>query len=70
VNGFDVVLALNEQADTARIPVLVVTAKRITAADRKKLDGFVSSIVEKADYDRDRFIAEVRRAMAGRMTIA
>jgi PAS domain S-box-containing protein len=70
VNGFDVVVALNEQADTARIPVLVVTAKRITPDDRLKLDGYVSSIVEKADYDRERFAAEVKRAMSGRRTAA
>jgi CheY-like chemotaxis protein len=68
VSGFDVVLALNEQPDTSRIPILIVTAKRITKEDRSRLDGFVSSIVEKADYDRDRFTAEVRRAMSGRMS--
>jgi CheY-like chemotaxis protein len=36
VNGFDVVEALNEQPDTARIPILVITGKQITAADRHK----------------------------------
>jgi DNA-binding response OmpR family regulator len=69
VSGFDVVLALNEQTDTAQIPILVVTSKRITKEDRARLDGFVSSIVEKADYDRDRFTAEVRRAMSGRTAV-
>ncbi|MEO8621221.1 MAG: PAS domain S-box protein [bacterium] len=66
VNGFDVVTALQEQADTARIPVLVVTAKHITFEDRVKLNGYVMSIMEKADFDRERFIGEVRRAMSGR----
>jgi hypothetical protein len=28
------------------------------------------AIMEKATFDRDRFIAEVRRAMAGRYTVA
>jgi CheY-like chemotaxis protein len=37
VNGFDVVAALNGEADTARIPILVVTAKTVTAEDREKL---------------------------------
>jgi CheY-like chemotaxis protein len=70
VNGFDVVAALNEQRDTARIPILVVTAKRITAADRAKLQGNVTVIMEKAGFDVDRFMAEVRRAMSGRAVIA
>jgi PAS domain S-box-containing protein len=70
VNGFDVVAALNEHPDTARIPVLVVTAKQITAEDRAKLSGFVTAIMEKGNFDSDRFIAEVRRAMFGRQLVA
>jgi PAS domain S-box-containing protein len=66
VTGFDVVAALHEDPDTASIPILVVTAKHITAEDRERLNGYVMSIMEKANFDRDRFIAEVRRAMAGR----
>ena len=70
VSGFDVVTALNESPETARIPVLVVTAKHITAEDRERLNGYVMTIMEKANFDRDRFIAEVRRAMAGRNAVA
>jgi PAS domain S-box-containing protein len=70
VNGFDVVSALVEDPATAGIPVIVVTAKHITAEDRGKLNGYVTAIMEKADFDRDRFIAEVRRAMVGRVTIS
>jgi len=65
-SGFDVVEALQLRPDTARIPIMVVTAKQITAEDRDRLNGYVSTIVEKADFDRDRFVAEIRRAMAGR----
>jgi PAS domain S-box-containing protein len=70
VNGFDVVEALKERPDTARIPILVVTAKEITDKDRARLNGYVAAIMEKAEFDRDRFTAEVRRAMAGRPLVA
>jgi PAS domain S-box-containing protein len=70
VNGFDVVEALSEEPETARIPILVVTAKHITAEDRAKLNGFVTTIMEKTEFSRDRFAAEVRRAMAGRTVVA
>jgi PAS domain S-box-containing protein len=70
VNGFDVVVALNEHPDTARIPIMVVTAKQITAEDRAKLSFYVTTIVEKGEFDRDRFTAEVRRAMSGRDVVA
>jgi PAS domain S-box-containing protein len=69
VNGFDVVEALNKHPATARIPILVVTAKDITAEDRTRLNGYVTKIMEKADFDQDRFTAEVRRAMSGRQLV-
>jgi len=70
VNGFDVVQALSEQPDTAAIPILVVTAKDITAEDRTRLNGFVTAILEKTEFSRDRLVAELRRAMSGRRVIA
>jgi signal transduction histidine kinase/CheY-like chemotaxis protein len=66
VNGFDVVEALSARADTARIPILVATAKQITSEDRTKLNGYVAAIMEKAEFTKGRFAAEVRRAMSGR----
>jgi len=69
VNGFDVVEALRGYPETAHIPIMVVTAKRITPEDRSKLNGYVATIMEKADFDRDRFMAEVRRAMSGRHAV-
>jgi signal transduction histidine kinase/DNA-binding response OmpR family regulator len=70
VNGFDVVQALSRDASTARIPILIVTAKTVTPDDRAKLNGFVTAIVEKDEFSHDRFAAEVRRAMSGRKSAA
>ncbi len=69
VSGFDVVEALNRQPDTARIPIMVVTAKQVTAEDRTRLNGYVTTIVEKAEFHSDRIAAEVRRAMSRRQLI-
>jgi len=69
VNGFDVVAALHENPGTATIPILIVTSKSITARDRDELNGFVSTIMEKADFDGDRFALEVRRAMTSREAV-
>ena len=69
VTGFDVVAALNQHPDTARIPILVVTAKMITAEDRATLSRSVTTIMEKAGPDPDRFSTEVRRAMSGRRVV-
>jgi CheY-like chemotaxis protein len=70
VNGFAVVEALKLSPETIRIPIVVVTARPVTDDDRARLNGFVTSIMEKGEFDRDRFTAEVRRAMSGRQLVA
>jgi PAS domain S-box-containing protein len=66
VNGFEVVAALNEQADTSCIPIIAVTAKQITAEDRAQLSRYMTTVMEKTEFDPERFTAEVRRAVSGR----
>ena len=55
-DGFEVIAALRRDKDIARIPILVHTAKVLTAEDRQKLDGKVESIVEKAQFQPERFL--------------
>src|SRR3982751_1698031 len=66
ISGFDVVAALSETPETAGIPVLVVTAREITDADRARLTGSVAAIMEKGSFNPEDLTSEVRRAMAGR----
>jgi PAS domain S-box-containing protein len=69
VSGFDVVAALQHNPSTVGIPILIVTAKQITADDRAALNShpdIVIHIVEKSGLNQARFIAEVRRALATR----
>ena len=66
VSGFDVVEQLNESPDTALIPILVLTARHVTAEDRTRLNGYVTTIMEKAEYAQGRFLTEVRRAVSSR----
>ncbi|HUF11651.1 MAG TPA: PAS domain S-box protein [Longimicrobiales bacterium] len=70
VNGFDVVESLQENAGTASIPILVITAKQLDAQDRERLNGYVTAIMEKGAGDQSRFLTEVRRAMSGRELVA
>jgi signal transduction histidine kinase/CheY-like chemotaxis protein len=64
VNGFEVAEALKGNPTTAQIPIIVVTAKDLTSADRAKLNGHVLDIVGKAEFNHGRFMGEVERAMA------
>ena len=56
VDGFEVVAALRRDKDMSRVPILVHTAKTLTAEDRQRLEGTVESIVEKAEFQPERFL--------------
>ena len=56
VDGFEVIAALRRDKDIGRIPILVHTAKVLTAEDRQRLEGKVESIVEKAEFQPERFL--------------
>jgi CheY-like chemotaxis protein len=64
VNGFEVVEALKAGPATARIPIVVVTAKDLTHAERTHLNGHILEIVDKAEFNHGRFIGEVQRALS------
>lgn len=66
ISGFDIVEALKSRQDTADVPILIVTSKAITKADRKRLNGFVMAIMEKERFSPGLFLAEVARALHGR----
>jgi PAS domain S-box-containing protein len=66
MDGFEVVAALQRDPETAHIPIVVVTARDITASDRvtlQRIPGQAVDIVEKSGFDRVRFIEQVRRAL-------
>ncbi len=66
VTGFDVVDALRGTPATARIPIIIVTAKEISKEDITQLNGHADSIVHvvpKLGFNRVGFITEVRRAL-------
>ncbi len=66
MSGFEVVKVLQGDAETAGIPIVVVTAKSVTANDRSELNsaaGKVIQFVDKAGFDSERFVAEVRRSL-------
>jgi len=66
VSGVDVIHALKSDPGTASIPILVITAKQVTALDRQTLNadpGHAIRIIEKAGFNRTDFMAEVRRAL-------
>ena len=64
-DGFEVVEALRKNPRTARVPIIVMTAMCVSAEDRAKLNGYVTSVLGKTELELEQFTTEVRRAVAG-----
>ncbi|HEV7572691.1 MAG TPA: response regulator [Thermoanaerobaculia bacterium] len=59
--SFEVAGLLKNNPSTARIPILVLTSKEISADDRKELQSKVAACVQKGTSARDQLVAEIRR---------
>jgi signal transduction histidine kinase/CheY-like chemotaxis protein len=64
MDGFEFLDTFNSHADWRQVPVVVITAKQLTAAERGLLSGQTRSVIKKgASIDRD--IAEAIRKAVG-----
>jgi CheY-like chemotaxis protein len=63
VSGFEVVKALKADAATVNIPIVVMTSKILTVADRAVLQGQVAAVVEKSAFKPDIFIGQIRELL-------
>ncbi len=60
LDGFGVVAELRASESWRDIPVVVLTAKDLTAIDREALEGGVRRILQKGSLSRDALLGEVR----------
>lgn len=66
IDGLDVIEALRARADTANVPILILTAKEMTRSDYERLNGYVVGIMQKSVLHVEGLEREVKRAMGGR----
>ena len=60
MDGFAVLEALRAKPETATIPVIVATAKELTADEKNRLSGQIQSLMQKGDFLNDEFLEEVK----------
>ncbi|MGC9372397.1 MAG: response regulator [Thermovirgaceae bacterium] len=71
VDGFAVLEQIRSKPETRELPVLVITAKDLTAADRSRLGtNHVRQYVIKGDIDRDGLVARVKEILESREPVA
>ena len=66
MDGFDFVRELQSHPSWRHIPIVVITAKDITAEDRLRLNGYVQHILQKGSYSQKDLLVQVRGLLAAR----
>ena len=64
MSGFEVAGSLKQNPRTANIPILVLTSKEVSTADRALLHTKVSSFVQKGTSAKEQLVREIRRVTA------
>jgi CheY-like chemotaxis protein len=64
MDGFEFLTALHEREAWRQIPVVIVTAKDLTAEDHERLNGSVVRILQKGAYGQQDLLAAVRALLA------
>jgi CheY-like chemotaxis protein len=65
MDGFEFVVELRSRAEWRDIPVLVITAKDLTAEERSRLNGGVEHVLQKGASDVDELLREIGRLLPG-----
>ena len=63
VSGFDVVEALRSDRTTSKTPIMVLTAKDLTEADKRQLNGRVSNILQRGTTGASDLVSMLRQAI-------
>ena len=64
MDGFEFLEAVRARPGWDEVPIVVITAKELTADDRERLNGGVERVVQKGAYDVAELLAEVKRLVA------
>jgi signal transduction histidine kinase/DNA-binding response OmpR family regulator len=69
MDGFQFLDEIHKREDWRPIPIIVVTAKELTAQDRQRLNGSVEKILQKGAYSREELIREVRDLVTASISV-
>jgi CheY-like chemotaxis protein len=64
MDGFEFLTELRRDEGRRSIPVVIVTAKELTAEDREKLNGQVTRVIQKGGGTRDGLLAQIHELVA------
>jgi CheY-like chemotaxis protein len=63
MDGFEFLAALRATPDASGIPIVVLSAKELSEAERERLAGDTRAVLRKSMHSREELAAELRRAL-------
>ena len=65
MDGFEFTARIRANEEWNEIPIIVVTAKDITAEDRQRLEGRVTQLLQKGTYNHQALVGQIRELLVG-----
>ncbi|HWE49506.1 MAG TPA: response regulator [Bryobacteraceae bacterium] len=67
MDGFEFITEMERRPEWKSIPVIVITARDLTAEDKARLTGHVSRVLQKGLYSRDELLRQISGLVAERI---
>jgi threonine synthase len=64
MDGFEVLEALKADEKVSDVPVIVITAKELTAAERERLSGQIETLMQKGSFTDKELLEEILKRAA------
>jgi CheY-like chemotaxis protein len=65
IDGFMLIEQIQQTSQLRQIPIIVLTAKTLTATEQARLDQRVRTVIQKRGLDRETLIQELRGLLQG-----
>jgi PAS domain S-box-containing protein len=65
MDGFELLAALQQREELRSVPIVLLTAKDLTATDRQRLSGSIDKMLRKGSLGHEQLLAEIEAVLAG-----
>src|SRR5262249_17483012 len=69
MDGFEILPEISQRESSKTIPVIVITAKDLSAEERAALDRYASNVLRKGSYDRNTLAERISHMVASRTNV-
>ena len=63
VDGFEVIRNLKKSEETKEIPIIIVSAKKLTQEEIEYLNNNIEKIIRKGDFSKEELLEDIKRAL-------